>query len=162
MCIAALILEVLREKEISQGRFVCSGIHGGTLLPGGQKARAPVKHAARGQTARIGQHNVGRQILSRTTQPVGNPRAHGGEPGQDEPAIHHEHGRAVQGGLAVHGVNEGHIIHAGGQPGKEVTHRAAADAVPAKLPMAALAIARLGGKELQIVLWIKGGSGALS
>ena len=64
----------------------------------------------------------------------------------------------MQGGLTVHGVDEGHVVDAGGEAGKEVAHPAPAGSMLAKLPETALAIARLGGKELELAVGVEGGA----
>ena len=48
-------------------------------------------------------YNFAGQVLIFAPQPVRHPRPHAGEAGQREAGVHHEAGRAVQRGLAVHG-----------------------------------------------------------
>ena len=67
----------------------------------------------------------------------------------------------MESGLAVHGINKRHVVDARGEPRKQIAHPQARIAVLPKLPVTRLTIARLGGEELQLALWIKRLAGSL-
>ena len=153
--IPRVVFEFIGRKQISQGRLVRGGLHRRALLFGGEKTGAPIEHAAGRQAARIGEHDVGGQVVRLAAQSVRHPCAHRGEAGQNEAAVHHEHRRAVQRGFAVHRMHERHVVHAGGQPRKERAHRPPTRAVLFERPMTALAVAGFGGEKLQLAAGIK-------
>ena len=143
-------------KEVGDRLIRIIDVYRGGLVLGGQEARSPVDDATRGQAADVGQHDEGWQVVGFTAQTVSNPRTHAGESGKDLPGIHHEITRAVQGRLALHRVNETHVVHASGELGQKITHPDAGLAMPAEFPETWLAISRFGGKELKFASGIKG------
>ena len=88
------------------------------LVLGGQKSCSPVDNPSGRQSADVGQDDEGWQVVGFTPQTVSDPRTHTGESGENLSGIHHEVARAVEGGFALHGMNEGHVVHAGGKFGE--------------------------------------------
>ena len=121
----------------------------------GQKSCTPIDDSARRKPARIGQHDEGRQVIAHATKSIGDPCAHAGKAGQDEAAVGHEHGRAVQRGFALHGVKEGHVVHALCELRKEVADPASTLAMLVEGPPTLLTIARLRREELQFAIRIE-------
>ncbi len=126
----------------------------------GEEAGAPVDDAAGREAAGIGEDDEGGQVLAFAAESVGDPGAHAGEAGQGVPGVHEEATGPVEGGGAFHGVDEGEVVDAPRQPGKEVADPASGFAVPAEGPLAGVAVAGFGGEELQFPIGVEGLSGA--
>ena len=62
----------------------------------------------------------------------------------------------MQGGLALHGMDEGHVVHASGELGEQIAHPDSRLSTPAELPVTGLAVTWLGGEELKLSAWIEG------
>ena len=61
----------------------------------------------------------------------------------------------MQRGLAVHRIDERHVVNTRGQLRKQIAHPQSRLAMLSELPMAALTIARLRRKELQLAIGVK-------
>jgi hypothetical protein len=79
-----------------------------------------------------------------------------GKPGKRLASVHHEAAGAMQRSLTLHGVNEGHVINAGGQFWEEAAHPKAALAMLAEREVATPTVAWLRGEELHLPVRIKG------
>ena len=141
---------VLGRKEIGDRRPAFGRLDHGALMDRRQEARAPIHRSARRQAAVVGKHDECGQLLRFAAEAVGDPRPHRRESGQDEAAVGHEHRRTVQRGLALHRMDEGHLINVAGELRQQIAHPAAALAVLPEGPVALLAVARLRGKELHV------------
>ena len=159
--VAAQLRETFGWKQIGDGWLFGIGLQGRPLMHGGEKARAPIDHATGRQTARIWQHHERGQVLAFAAESIRDPCAHARKAGQDEAGVCHEHGRAMQRALALHRVNEGHVIDTGRELWEEIADPASALALLAKLPVAALAVARFRRKELHLAIGIEGFAAAL-
>ena len=144
-----------RWKEIGDRRLVGGRLEHGPLMHCGQEAGPPVHDTTRWQAARVGQHDERGQVVTLTPQTISHPRAHARESEPDEAAVHHEHRGTVQRRLALHRMNERHVIDARGQLRQQVTHPAAALTVLPELPVARLTVAGLRGKEGQLAVGIE-------
>ena len=153
--IASQLSKAFGRKQIGDGRLFGVGLQRRPLMHGRKKARAPVDHATGRQAALIREHDEGWQVLALAAETVGDPGTHAGKAGQDEAGVCHEHGRAMQRALALHGVNEGHVIDTGRELREEIADPAPAVAMLTKRPVAALAVAGLGGEELHLAIGIE-------
>jgi hypothetical protein len=124
----------LRRKKIGDGWLFGIGGEDRALMNRGQKARAPVENTAGWQAARIRQHDESGQVIAEAAEAIRDPCAHAREAGQDVAAVRHEHRGAVQRCLALHRVDEGHVIDLCGEFGKQIAHPAPALAMLAEFP----------------------------
>ena len=68
-----------------------------------------------------------------------------------------EDGFAFEGKVVLeHGMDEGHVVHAGGELGEQVAHPDSRLSAPAELPETGLTVTRLGGEKLELAAWIEG------
>ena len=93
---------------------------GGGLMGGGEEAGGPVAGAVGRDAATIWQDDEFGEIFVEGAKGVGDPGAGAGEAGEDEPGVLHEGGGAVDVGLRLQGMDEGHIVDTLGHGGEEV------------------------------------------
>ena len=141
---------VLGREEIGDRRPAFGRLDHGALVDRRQEARAPVHRSARRQAAVVGKHDKRGQLLRFAAEAVGDPRPHRRESGKDEAAVGHEHRRTVERGLALHRMDERHLIDVAGELRQQVADPAAALAVLPEGPIALLAVPRLRGEELHV------------
>ncbi len=79
-----------------------------------------------------------------------------GKPGWMNPLFCHEHSRTMQRGFALHGVDEGHVVHALCELRKQITHPASTLSVLTKGPVALLTRAGFRREELQFAIGVEG------
>ena len=123
---------------------------------GGKKSGTPIDDPTGWQSSLVRKNDKGGQVVGFTTQTVSYPGAHARKSGKNLPGVHHEIARAVQGCLALHRVNETHVIHAGGEFGQKITHPDARLAMLAEFPKTRPAVSGLGSKELKFASRVKG------
>ena len=161
LSVATKLREAFGWKQIGYGRLFGIRLQGRPLMNGGEKACAPVDNTTGRQAALIRQHDERRQILALTAEAIGDPCTHARKTWQDVAGVGHEHRRSMQRALALHGVNKGHVINTVSELREEIADPAPALAMLTKRPVAALAVARLGGKELHLAIGIEGFAAAL-
>ena len=89
------------------------------LVNGGQEAGRPVDRSPGRLTPGIREHDVGREVLVLRSQSVGHPGAEAGKAIEGEASVLEEGRRSVVRVPTVHRVDEGEIVHAVRQVGKE-------------------------------------------
>lgn len=107
----------------------------GPLVGGGHVAARPVLRAGNRPAGRVEHDHETGQVLVHASQPVVHPRAQTGTAGEDPAGVHLQHGRAVDGRIGGHRVDEGDVVDAGGQVGKEIADPLAALAILLELPL---------------------------
>ena len=111
-------------------RFLGLGTEGDALVVRGQESRGPVDGSTGRQSAGIGQHHEGWQILILGAEAVAQPGAHAGEPVEREAAVHLEGRRSVVVALGEHRVDEAQVVGTAGEVRQQV-----ADPGPALSPL---------------------------
>src|SRR5262249_23003376 len=107
----------------------------GALVGGGHVAARPVLGAADRSAAAVEHDHEAGQVLVDAAQAVSRPAAQAGVAAQHAAGVHHQHGRAVLGGLGVHGVQEGDVTDAARQVREQVADELAALAVLPESPL---------------------------
>ena len=117
---ALLHRDALGQVQI-QHRFFAGAKHGG-LIVGRQKPLSVHGLTGRQGPIRIGHDDVGGQGIRLRTQPIGEPGSHAGRPGHDATGEEFILCRGVDHAVTVAGANNGQVIHAGGDMGKQIRH----------------------------------------
>src|ERR1043165_2064184 len=87
-----------------------------------QKSGGPINRTTGWKLSWVRQDNEGGQILIFRTEAVRKPGTQAGEAIHRKARIHLEGRRSVIETLGRHRIDEGHIVHAGGEVGKQLTH----------------------------------------
>lgn len=77
------------------------------LVPRGEKAVCPVDRSAGGQTARVGQNDIGRQFVGVVAESIGQPRAGRGKAVEAKAGVLLKRGRRVARRFGHHRANHG-------------------------------------------------------